>query len=119
MDKMQALHSFWSSFGWKAYNENSIPDNAVLPYITYEAGTDSFGYPIALAASLFCRDTGWATLVNKAEQIKIRIDSEPYINYDGGAIRIMRASPWVNDGSDSTDDTILIKRLNIMAEFLD
>ena len=35
MDKQQAIHGFWSSFGITAYDENSVPDDAELPYITY------------------------------------------------------------------------------------
>ena len=42
MTAEQTLHSFWSSFGLTAYDENSVPDDAVLPYITYSVSYDSF-----------------------------------------------------------------------------
>lgn len=42
MDRAQAIHSFWNSFGLKAYDENTVPDNAKLPYITYEVAVSSF-----------------------------------------------------------------------------
>ena len=31
-----ALYDFWSGFGVPAYLQDNVPDNAVLPYITYE-----------------------------------------------------------------------------------
>ena len=42
MDKAQALHSFWSGFGLTAYDENTVPDGAQLPYITYEVEGDPY-----------------------------------------------------------------------------
>ena len=42
MTKAEALHSFYSSFGLTAYEENSVPDDAEFPYITYNITTDSF-----------------------------------------------------------------------------
>ena len=68
MDKMQAYHDFWSSFGWKAYDETSVPDIAVLPYITYESATDSFGTQLSLNASLWSRSTSWADITAKEKE---------------------------------------------------
>ena len=42
MDRAQAINSFWNSFGLRAYDENTVPQNAVLPYITYEVAIASF-----------------------------------------------------------------------------
>ena len=69
MDKVQALHSFWNSFGLMAIDESSaydermdIPDN----YITYEVQTSNLGDPVALSASLWYRSTSWADISQKA-----------------------------------------------------
>ena len=51
MTAEQTLHSFWSSFGLTAYDENSVPDDAVLPYITYSVSYDSFDNNVSLTAS--------------------------------------------------------------------
>lgn len=32
----EALYNFWSGFGLPAYLQDSVPDDATLPYITYE-----------------------------------------------------------------------------------
>lgn len=34
-DIMEALYAFWSQFGIPAYVEDTVPDDAVLPYIRY------------------------------------------------------------------------------------
>ena len=68
-DKMSALNTFWNGFGWKAYDETTVPDDAVLPYITYEAAVDEFGHEVALTASLWIRSTSWTDIVAKEMQI--------------------------------------------------
>ena len=40
MNKEQAIHFFWSQFGLPAYDENSVPDDAQMPYITYNVVID-------------------------------------------------------------------------------
>lgn len=123
MNKYQALQSFWSSFGWKAYNELTVPDNALEEnenhYITYEAATDNLGEELLLSASLWMRSTSWTTIHAKAEEIAKYIETEmpPAIPIDGGYIKIRKASPFAQDMADD-DDTIRRVLLNISAEFL-
>lgn len=51
MTAEQVVHSFWSSFGLTAYDENSVPDNAQLPYITYNLSYDAFENEVAMSGS--------------------------------------------------------------------
>ena len=67
MDKSQALHEFWSSFGLPAYASETVPDDATLPYITYDVSTDSLDYVINLNASLWYRSMKWEEISKKAE----------------------------------------------------
>ena len=53
MDAEQAIHSFWSSFGLTAYDENSVPDTAELPYITYSLSYDTFDHQVSMVANLW------------------------------------------------------------------
>ena len=69
MNKMQALQSFWSSFGLKAYDETSVPDNAQLPYITYEVSSNDFGNTLAQTASLWYRSSSWSEITAKEQEI--------------------------------------------------
>lgn len=119
-NKIQTLHSFWSSFGIKAYDENSVPDGTTFPYITYEVSSDDFGNQIAQTASLWYRDSSWASITEKAQEISDFITrGGRMIAFEGGAMWIQKASPWSQRMSDSSDEMVRRIVLNIMIEFLD
>lgn len=121
MDSAQALHQFWSSFGWKAYDENTVPSadfNPPMPRITYEAGKSELNYPIALTASLWVRGYSWAEISQKADEIYNHIgQGGVLLPYDDGAIWITRSIPFAQRFSDE-DDTVRRIIINVNAEFL-
>lgn len=126
MTKMQALHNFWSSFGLKAYDENSVPAEMQLPYLTYEVADDSFDHTMYVTASLWYRARGWLDIDAKAEQIAEYISpGGKIVEYDKGAFWIRKAHPWsqrlswVQQVSDTSYDTIRRIVLNVMIEFID
>jgi len=119
MNKMQTLHAFWSSFGLKAYDETSVPDNAQLPYITYEASSDEFGNKIAQTASLWYRSSSWADITEKEEQIAEFIGrGGVMVAYEGGSMWIQKAVPWAQRMDDPSDEMIRRIVLNVTIEFL-
>lgn len=121
MDSAQALHQFWSSFSWKAYDESTVPSeefNPEIPRITYEVAESEIGYPITLTASLWDRTFSWASISQKANEIFSRIGQGGIlVPYDGGAIWISRASPFSQRMTDE-DDAVRRIIINISAEFL-
>ena len=120
MDALQALHSFWSGFGLKAYDENTVPDNAELPYLTYEAARDTFGDPIAQTANLWYRSSGWGEITAKEQEISDFITrGGRMIAFNGGAIWIQKGSPWAQRMDDPSSDMIRRLVLNISIEYLD
>ena len=67
-NKWQALQEFWSSFGWDAYDENSVDTGAFapeFPYITYAAQTGVVGQVLTLTASLWDKSTSWVDVSDK------------------------------------------------------
>ncbi|MBR1751843.1 MAG: hypothetical protein IJ740_13415 [Ruminococcus sp.] len=120
MDKAQALHSFWSSFSLPAYDENTVPDGAQLPYITYEVSTASFDDgDIPLSASLWAFGRSWADISQKADEISQRIGFGGItIKTDTGYIWIKRRAPFAQRMGES-DDNIRRIVLGISAEFID
>ena len=120
MDKVQTLHSFWSGFGLKAYDETSVPDEAVLPYITYEVSVDDFGSPRTQSASLWYRSSSWADITAKEQEIADFITrGGRMIKYDGGAMWLQKGRPWAQRMSDSSDDMIRRIVLSVTVEYLD
>lgn len=122
MTKEQVLHSFWSSFGLAAYEENSVPsgeNKPDLPYITYSVSTDSFGNDVALNANLWYRGTSWSAANNKATEISAAITSGgKLLDCDDGCIWVKRGTPFAQNMSDPMDDLIKRKYINITVEFL-
>lgn len=119
MDKAQALHSFWSSFGIPAYDENTVDPDAVMPYITYEASTDSFDKTLPLTASIWYHSTSWAAISQKADEIATAISYGGVMQpFDGGAVWIGRGSPFAQRMGDDSDSNIRRIVLNITAEFI-
>lgn len=96
MDKYQAIQSFWSSFGLKAYDESTVSTTATLPYITYEAATASFEEgEVPLSANLWYSGKSWDDISKKAAEISNVIGFGGIsVKTDTGYIRINRRSPF-------------------------
>ena len=119
MTKAAAIYQFWNSFGLTAYEENSVPDDAAFPYITYQLVTDSFDREIPLTASLWYRSESWTAINAKTEEISQTISrGGKIISCDGCAIWLKRGQPFAQNMGDESDDLIKRKYLNITAEFM-
>lgn len=120
MDKAQALHEFWSGFGLPAYASETVPDKAVLPYITYDVSTDSLNYVINLNASLWYRSMKWEEISQKAESIAEYISNmqPPTIKLNDGRMYVTKGSPFAQRMSDDGGSDIRRILLSINVEFL-
>lgn len=127
MELEQALDNFWNSFGVKAFQENSVPDERTFqemgippfPRITYSVSTNGFGIPTSLTASIWDRSTSWKSTATIKKQIKTRLkDGGEQIHYNNGVMWIKIGEPFSNEMSDP-DDTIKRIVLNIEVEYLE
>ena len=119
MTKAAAIYQFWSSFGLAAYEENTVPDDATFPYITYQLVTDSFDREVATTASLWYRSESWTAINAKTEEISQKISrGGKIISCDGGAIWLKRGQPFAHNMGDESDNLIKRKYLNITAEYI-
>ena len=119
MTKAAAIYQFWNSFGLTAYEENTVPDDATFPYITYQLVTDSFYREIPLSASILYRSESWTDINDKTEEISQKISrGGKIIPCDDGAIWLKRGQPFAQNMGDESDDLIKRKYLNITAEFM-
>ena len=118
MTAEQALDVFWNGFTWKAYNENTVPNDAQLPYITYEATIDFFGNTVVQTTSLWQRSFSWAEITQKEKEIANAIGRGGLqIPCDGGTIWIKRATPWAQKVASGNPDIRRIA-LNLELEFI-
>lgn len=119
MDKAQAIHSFWSSFGLPAYDENAVPDNAVMPYITYSVVTDSLDYIVLLTGSVWYRSTSWESISIKAMEISMALKDGKVMPLDErGYVYLYRGTPFAQRMGDESDDMIKRIYFNVNAEYL-
>ena len=128
MDSQQALDSFWNSFSWNAWDENTVPDNALKDYghyITYSAGWGEFDRPVMLTASLWERSTSWEGVTRKAQEIAAAIGLGgtviPFTDVlfgrsIPGRLWIKRGSPFYQRMADE-DDTVRRIHMNLEVEY--
>lgn len=122
MTKAAAFHTFFSSFGLDAYEENSVyslEGVPAFPYLTYEVQTDVFGdYDAAISASLWYRTrSSWREANAKVEEISKFIGDGKMYEVDGGYILFMRGSPFSQNMQDISDTQIKRKVLNFRVRF--
>lgn len=91
----KAFYQFFSSFGIPAYEENSVPDNAALPYITYTPQDTDWREPTSVSASIWYKGTGLSELFAKVDEIKKKVGEGLRIPIEsGGCVWIYKDSPF-------------------------
>ena len=124
MNGLQAYHNFLRSFSIPAYDENSVPDNAMASsnnhYITYECNFGEFGHSVGQVITIWYRDTSWSAITSKMYEILNAITrGGKQVLYDGGSFWIRSADPKAQRISDETDDQVRGYILNVEVEFLE
>lgn len=119
MNTPQVLQAYWSSFGIPAYDENTVPDTAVMPYITYESSDDYFGADRSLSASLWYRSPSWIEVATKEQEIADFIGRGGRgLAVDGGGIWLKRGTPWAQRMAENSDRMVRRIVLNYEVEFI-
>lgn len=119
MNKAAAIHQFWSGFGLTAYEENTVPSDAVFPYITYQLVTDDFDNDVAMSASLWYRGESWRDVNEKEREISAYIGiGGVIIKRSDGRVWLKKGTPFAQNMGDESDNLIKRKYLNVTAEFL-
>lgn len=119
MTKGKALHTFFSSFGLDAYTSSSVPEDVILPYLTYDFVSDSFDKEVSINVNLWFHTESEAIPNAKAQEIADYIGlGGRVVLYDGGAVWIKRGSPWCQSLHDDTAPQIKRRYLNITLEYL-
>lgn len=118
MDKMQAYYNLWAQFGLPAYDEQSVPDGAALPYITYQVILDDLDSTVIPNASLWYKDTSWEAIDKKMIEITGVISTIKPLKLDNGFMYVKKGTPWAQRMTDDSDDTIKRYIINLEVEFL-
>lgn len=116
-DKWTAQNTFWNGFGLTAYDAYTVPDDADMPYITYEAMTAGFDEKTAVSASLWYESTSWSAISAKAAEIEDLIGSGMGVEYDGGRLWVTKETPFAQRLNDPSNDRIRRIVLQVAIEF--
>ena len=104
MTKAECIHAFFSGFGLRAYEENSVPEyldgsmeqENTPPYLTYQFGEDDFrGYPVPVTVNLWDLSDSWEFIRSKADEIVERIGRFARLACDDGYIAVSKGSPFM------------------------
>jgi len=123
MDKSHWYQTFWSQFGWPAFDEATVPrelngQQVEPPYITYMTMEDELEHPVYPNASLWDYGTSWTRISQKAKEIAETIGLGGQVfKLDSGRVWVQRGHPFAQRMSDEND---MIRRIviNIEVEFL-
>lgn len=88
-----ALNSFFSGFGLQAYAEDTVPENARLPYITYSVNVPEWDQKASNYARVWDRTKSNAGIIAKADQITAAIGEYKKIPFTGGYLVIWPETP--------------------------
>lgn len=103
----------------KAYDENTVAENATFPRITYSVSTDSIGNLVILSASLWYNTRSWEDISKKADEIAAALGyGGKIIKIDNGYLWLVKGSPFAQRMSEPSDKMVRRIILNINAEFL-
>ena len=117
MNKQAALNKFWSSFGLVAYEQNNVPFDVIMPYITYDARVSGFEDTTALSASIWYRSTSWASISQKADEIARALTPYKLIPLeDNQYLFLIQGSPFAQRMPDE-DSAIRRIYINVMGEY--
>jgi hypothetical protein len=117
MNEYQAYQNFWSAFGIPAYDESTVPDEAEMPYITYNVLVGEFEELLFPSISIWYKGTSWTAVSEKALEIESAIGyGGVTIPYDNGYIWIKRSTP---SSQRLSDPDTLVRRmmLNLEVEY--
>lgn len=121
MNKYEALRNFFGSFGLKAYEENSVPDDVVtgdMPYITYELVTGSLNEQnTALSCQIFYKSNSLVKLNAVTEKLSDALNGGAKLQCDKGYIVLYRGTPFATNRP-TEDKSVKAKYINITADYI-
>lgn len=127
MNRIQALHTFWSGFGIPAMDESSVSANAMNPdsleylgkYLTYDVTDSGWDEDVPMMANLWYRDTSWQEITEKAMEIGNYLSrGGRIIDCDEGAIWIKKAPTFAQRLSEESNQDIRRIVLSIEVEYV-
>lgn len=118
LPKNKAIHQFFSSFGIDAYRDTSVPDDAVLPYLTYQYVTAGFNQPCSMTVRMWFYGESESIPDEYAEAFNRALaNGGAKVLFDGGSVVFTRGTPFCIAQSGESDKNIKLRYFNVTANF--
>lgn len=114
-----AIYNYFDKF-LPAYEENTVPDNAKFPFLTYECTSTTFNEgKVSINVSLWYRENTWANANNMAHRIEQDLGYGGTCIYTdtGEFIWITKDVPFIQSLGDNSDDKVKRKLLKLRLEY--
>lgn len=108
----KAMYQFFSGFGIPAYVEYAPPDEAQLPYITYQLIEPDWDDGGTFYARVWYRSTSYTAINAKVDEIRAAIGEGVSIPTSGGAVYLSKGTPFVQYMPMEGDDTLKVAYIN-------
>ena len=120
MTKEAALLQYFKRFQIGAYPATAVPDDAELPYLTYEPVISNLDEgEVTIVVNLWYYTTDESQPNAKARELEIALGEGPKLPVDGGGyIWPKRGNPFCQHVKDDADPRIKRRYINITAEYL-
>lgn len=89
------LTKFFGGFGLPAYPEDTVPEDAELPYITYSMAQPEWNQKASMYARVWDRSRGNSRILRAADQITHAIGEGLKLSLDGGYLVLWPETPLV------------------------
>lgn len=113
-DVAVALYNFWNSFGIPAYVEDNVPDDAELPYITYELSQPDWKDPSSYTARVWYKGWSLVDISSKVDLIKNTIGECVSIRTNSGSVVLYPDTKFSQFQPISSDDVMVVYLSMIM-----
>lgn len=115
-----AIHKYFSRFGIPAYQETSVPDDVIFPYLTYNFPLSEWdGGKVSGFVNLYYYSTKNTEINAKSREIYTKIGAGgELVDCDNGCIWLTRGVPFSQDLRDDVSNDIKRKYIILDAEYL-
>lgn len=112
----KAIYSFFSGFGLPAYAESNVPDEATLPYITYQQINPSWSSGAPFYARVWYRSESFVDINATVDAIEDAIGEGISLTTQTGAVYINKGDPFCQYQDMAGDTTLKCAYLSMIIQ---
>lgn len=110
---VMALHAYLNGFDIPAYAEDTVPETAQLPYITYRLVDPEWHQKASFFVRVWFRSTLNGPVLEKADEITGDIGEAKRIPFEGGLLVVWPETPKVQVIVDGNDRSLRYAYINL------